>query len=112
MFVYGTLKRGFHNHRLLTESRATFVATAKTRAPMRLVLGEYGIPYLMKEGDAAGRVPGELWEVDDAETMTAAAIEEGFRLIDGAFQPLESQLLVREAKTAQIGSHLRWRLVQ
>ena len=66
MFVYGTLKRGFHNHRLLTESRATFVATAKTRAPMRLVLGEYGIPYLMKEGDAAGRVPGELWEVDDA----------------------------------------------
>ena len=66
VFVYGTLKRGFHNHRLLTESRATFVATAKTRAPMRLVLGEYGIPYLMKEGDAAGRVPGELWEVDDA----------------------------------------------
>lgn len=65
VFVYGTLKRGFYNHRLLQEREAKFVGNASTREPMRLVLGEYGIPYLMKgEGNTA--VPGELWEVDDA----------------------------------------------
>ena len=63
--MYGTLKRGFYNHRLLQEREAKFVGNASTREPMRLVLGEYGIPYLMKgEGNTA--VPGELWEVDDA----------------------------------------------
>ena len=59
------MKRGFYNHRLLQEREAKFVGNASTREPMRLVLGEYGIPYLMKgEGNTA--VPGELWEVDDA----------------------------------------------
>ena len=76
VFVYGTLKRGFYNHRLLQEREAKFVGNASTREPMRLVLGEYGIPYLMKgEGNTA--VPGELWEVDDAGLDALDVLEVG-----------------------------------
>ena len=68
VFVYGTLKNGFYNNKLLVERRATFRGEARTCHPMRMVLGEYGIPYLFdvqqQRGDAAIR--GELWEVDDA----------------------------------------------
>ena len=81
VFVYGTLKRGFYNHRLLASSSASFVAEASTRRPMRLVLGEYGVPYLMKDDDASKdmpttRVPGELWVVDD-EGLDALDVLEG-----------------------------------
>ena len=81
VFVYGTLKRGFYNHRLLESSSASFVAEASTRRPMRLVLGEYGVPYLMKDEDASKdapttRVPGELWVVDD-EGLDALDVLEG-----------------------------------
>jgi gamma-glutamylaminecyclotransferase len=81
VFVYGTLKRGFYNHRLLESSSASFVAEASTRRPMRLVLGEYGVPYLMKDEDAStdapmSRVPGELWVVDD-EGLDALDVLEG-----------------------------------
>jgi len=81
VFVYGTLKRGFYNHRLLASSSASFVAEASTRRPMRLVLGEYGVPYLMKGEDASKdtpptRVPGELWVVDD-EGLDALDVLEG-----------------------------------
>ena len=48
---------------------------------MRLVLGEYGVPYLMKDEDASKdtpltRVPGELWVVDD-EGLDALDVLEG-----------------------------------
>ena len=81
VFVYGTLKRGFYNHRLLESSSASLVAEASTRRQMRLVLGEYGVPYLMKDEDASkyapmSRVPGELWVVDD-EGLDALDVLEG-----------------------------------
>ena len=38
VFVYGTLKRGFYNHRLLQEREAKFVGNASTREPMRCLL--------------------------------------------------------------------------
>ncbi|KAK3276725.1 hypothetical protein CYMTET_15231 [Cymbomonas tetramitiformis] len=77
VFVYGTLKRGFHNHRLLEKFDARFVCETRTREPMRLVLGDYGVPYLMgPHPDAAGPVLGELWEVDD-EALGALDVLEG-----------------------------------
>jgi len=83
VFVYGTLKRGFYNHRLLEKSAARFEGDAFTKRPMRLVLGEYGVPYLMGDFDdstkTSTRVPGELWVVDDAG-LDALDVLEGVRV--------------------------------
>jgi len=79
VFVYGTLKRGFHNNRLLLEKNAVYVGKAKTLRETRLVVDKrYGIPYLIDSstdsadttyagGGGHGHrevVAGELWEVD------------------------------------------------
>jgi hypothetical protein len=53
-FVYGTLKNGFYNNALLVERRAAFMGAARTCRPMRMVLGEYGIPYLLGEDQRRG----------------------------------------------------------
>ena len=91
VFVYGTLKRGFYNHRLLEEKSASFVGTARTRDPMRLVLGEYGIPYLMPEGEASGPVVGELWRVDD-DALDALDVLEG--VDEGMYVRVRLQLVL------------------
>lgn len=58
LFVYGTLKRGYHNcDRLLRTS--TFVSVAVTTGRYTLVNG--GFPRMMKGSD--GYVVGELWQV-------------------------------------------------
>ena len=46
LFVYGTLKRGFHWHSKFL-SRARFVAAARATQPLPLVVGECGVPYLL-----------------------------------------------------------------
>ena len=72
LFVYGTLKRGYSNHSLL--SAGHFVGEAATIEEYGFYLGtdkyapnEPEIPFLLanpKTGDAAVQVRGELWEVD------------------------------------------------
>jgi gamma-glutamylaminecyclotransferase len=61
LFVYGSLKRGHRNHRLIADQE--FLGDAVTEARYRLVdLGAY--PGMIE--DAAGvRVVGELWAVGD-----------------------------------------------
>lgn len=71
LFVYGTLKHGFHWHQKFLSLRGTFVGTATTAEPVPLVVGACGVPYLLL--DARSRmggcgetcVRGELWRVDD-----------------------------------------------
>jgi gamma-glutamylcyclotransferase (GGCT)/AIG2-like uncharacterized protein YtfP len=52
LFVYGTLKRGFHWNQKYLHSRgaggsgATFICEATTRERHRLVVGDSGVPYL------------------------------------------------------------------
>ena len=79
VFVYGTLKNGFYNNKLLVERSAAYMGTARTCRPMRMVLGEYGIPYLFDaeqgQGQAAAAVRGELWEVDDAGLYALDVLE-------------------------------------
>jgi gamma-glutamylaminecyclotransferase len=59
VFVYGTLRKGQHNHGMLASAR--FVAEVKTAAIYTLIsLG--GCPGLLKDGHAA--VTGELYLVD------------------------------------------------
>lgn len=63
LFVYGTLKRGFKNHRHIADQR--FVGEARTAPGYQLYdLGDY--PGLVADGTDTLGVNGELWEVDAA----------------------------------------------
>jgi gamma-glutamylaminecyclotransferase len=59
VFVYGTLKKGYGNHRLLKDS--TFLGNALTFEKFTLYDG--GFPYLGRYG--ASQIIGEVYEVDD-----------------------------------------------
>jgi gamma-glutamylaminecyclotransferase len=62
LFLYGTLKRGQKNHRLLAGQR--FVGDAATEPRYRLYdLGPY--PGMVTDATNGSAVAGELWEVDD-----------------------------------------------
>ena len=67
VFVYGSLKRGFHNHYLLKGSK--FIGEDSTRGKM-LSLGAF--PGVIK-GD--GPVHGELFIVDDETLQKLDALE-------------------------------------
>ena len=63
VFVYGTLKRGHGNHRLLT--RATYLGKAVTLRPMRMA--GYGVPFVWPS--KAGRtLQGEVYDIGDPST--------------------------------------------
>ena len=71
VFVYGSLKEGFHNHRLLRKNEAMGLGAATTANPALMLAGP-GYPFLIDPeghaadlGDFVGRVRGELYEVDD-----------------------------------------------
>jgi gamma-glutamylaminecyclotransferase len=60
LFVYGTLRRGHRNHRLIADQR--FLGEAATEPRYRLYdLGPY--PGLVRDAAAGLAVAGELWEV-------------------------------------------------
>lgn len=69
LFVYGTLKKGFHNNRLLADQE--FISEARTS--MSYIMESRGIPYvyerckawqngILVEGD---QITGELYRVND-----------------------------------------------
>ena len=65
VFVYGTLKRGFYNNRLLVNNRAAFVCEAITVNKWPLVVGRWAVPYIFQpDNEAHGHnIAGELWSV-------------------------------------------------
>jgi len=60
LFVYGTLRRGQGNHRLLDSSK--FIGNAKTK--FRYALYGSGVPFLSRSR-AISQVIGEVYSVDD-----------------------------------------------
>jgi gamma-glutamylaminecyclotransferase len=60
VFVYGSLRKGFGNHRLLEES--TYIGEATTY-PSYTMLHLGGFPGLVAEGSTP--IKGEVYEVDD-----------------------------------------------
>lgn len=71
IFVYGTLKKGFHNNRLLTD--AIYEGPAQTCDKYALYV--QGLPYMMKYPQVSV-IQGEVYTVD-AETLRRLDILEG-----------------------------------
>lgn len=102
VFVYGTLKRGFCNHRLL--EKAAFVKEVKTRPHYLLFdLGPY--PAMVVATDRGDSIRGELYHVD-TETLARLDQLEGhpyyyrretMYLAEGEFdQPVEVYLFQKK----------------
>lgn len=70
LFVYGTLKRGFGNHDLLSESR--FLGKAVTKD--KYALYESGIPFVFKY-QPVSRIKGEVYEVSNDTLTNIDALE-------------------------------------
>jgi gamma-glutamylcyclotransferase (GGCT)/AIG2-like uncharacterized protein YtfP/predicted glutamine amidotransferase len=65
VFVYGTLKKGFGNHRLLSNSR--FLGNATTVSKWLMIGEDMPFPYLLEQDWKKGKyIKGELYEVDEA----------------------------------------------
>lgn len=64
VFIYGSLMRGFGNHRTLaTNGEARFLGTARSSAEYTMIdLGSF--PAVLEGGNTV--IHGEVWEVDDA----------------------------------------------
>ena len=75
VFVYGTLKRGCHNHGLLQRTRAEFISTGRTASKFPLVVD--GLPYLLDMPGKGHRVEGEIYRVNSAEGWSALDRLEG-----------------------------------
>jgi gamma-glutamylaminecyclotransferase len=86
LFVYGTLKRGHRNHRLLADQ--TFLGEAETEPLYRSIdLGEH--PGLIVDSGNGLAVMGELWlvsecclaELDDFEEVPEPFIRAAVRIV-------------------------------
>lgn len=91
IFVYGTLKRGFGNNRLLRD--ATYLGKAVTVNPFAMVGG--GVPFVWP--DANGKlVQGELYDIGEPESNRFA--KDRLRRLDS----LESNGHVYERKVHSV----------
>lgn len=74
VFVYGTLKRGYGNNRLLKE--AVFLGTAQTKEKWAMI-SNYSktFPYLIEENEAGHNVQGEVYYVTDTELKSLDMLE-------------------------------------
>lgn len=79
IFVYGTLKLGFGNNRLLKD--ATYVGKAETSDMFFMADGGFPVVYSIYDPrfpglkDHLGFVVGEAYEVDDAQLSSCDALE-------------------------------------
>lgn len=68
VFVYGSLKQGFHNHRLM--EGATYVGEAQVAGAKMFSLGSF--PAVVH---GTGVVYGEVWEVSGAQAQALDRLE-------------------------------------
>lgn len=68
VFVYGSLKAGFHNARLLHSAKLIGKATTVSRYYTMLSAGHFPVVMRTKDKRVSGRaaITGELYEVDDS----------------------------------------------
>lgn len=86
VFVYGTLKRGYGNNRLLED--ATYLGTAKTQETWAMIGKNASFPYLLEESEKGFHISGEVYAVDDGEISRLDNLE-GF-----PYHYIKQQILV------------------
>ena len=74
LFVYGTLKRGYENHRYLKE--ANFLEKASTKEHYPMIAPKKSYPYLIDMPSIGKIVRGELYLVDIATLKQIDRLEE------------------------------------
>jgi gamma-glutamylcyclotransferase (GGCT)/AIG2-like uncharacterized protein YtfP len=85
VFVYGSLKRGEHNHRLL--ARARFVGEARTQPCYRLrVTSSY--PAMIRTDEDPLSIEGEVFDVDRATLARLDRLEDNGRLYQRELIPV------------------------
>ncbi|XP_021725857.1 putative gamma-glutamylcyclotransferase At3g02910 [Chenopodium quinoa] len=69
IFTYGTLKKGFSNHRLMVELMAagdsTYIGPFRTAEKYPLVCGPYRVPFLLNLPGKGDMVWGEVYSVSE-----------------------------------------------
>ena len=75
IFVYGTLKKDFHNHHYLEDAEFICGATTKEKYPM-VNVEEY-FPYLINKKGIGYHIKGELYKIDEA-VLSMLDILEGY----------------------------------
>lgn len=65
VFVYGTLKRGFHNHHVMQRAGGEFICCGTTVELYPLVID--GLPYLLNVPGQGHPVDGEIYRVASVE---------------------------------------------
>ena len=78
IFVYGSLKRGYRNHRLL--QRSTFLGEAVTSDRYRMI--DVGFPVLLGPTPDGHHVAGEVYEVDTTTLSALDQLESKGRMYD------------------------------
>ncbi|XP_074316577.1 putative gamma-glutamylcyclotransferase At3g02910 [Silene latifolia] len=67
IFTYGTLKKGFSNHKLMIElinaGEARYLGTYQTEDRFPLVCGPYRVPFLLNFPGRGRAVVGEIYEI-------------------------------------------------
>eukprot|EP00040_Diaphanoeca_grandis_P011231 m.57523 g.57523 ORF g.57523 m.57523 type:complete len:215 (+) comp22396_c0_seq2:226-870(+) len=76
VWVYGTLKKGFHNHISVGLNAANFICEAVTtqQYPL-LILSKYNIPFLLDAPGKGFQIKGEIYQVDTAMLLTLDNLE-------------------------------------
>ena len=68
VFVYGSLKRGFYNHEVLTEQRAKFIGETSIESGQFAMLDLGSFPALFENVDGP-EIFGELFEVENLDRL-------------------------------------------
>ncbi|CAK7356133.1 unnamed protein product [Dovyalis caffra] len=105
VFVYGTLKKEFPNHHLLQElmsqKEAAYAGTCMTHQPHPLVIGPYGIPYMLHLPGSGGHpVNGELYSVS---TQGFVRLDELEGTSVGHYERRPIQVIMREKSESEEG---------
>lgn len=78
VFVYGTLRSGWGNNRILQQGNARKIGDGRTNEDGFCLYGHgLGFPYVVDDGDGYTSIAGEVWEVN-AQTMLHCDRLEGY----------------------------------
>lgn len=110
VFVYGTLKRGYGNHRILERSDVIFIGNAKTHGTFDMI--NSGFPVLVPN-DNGLPVKGEVYDIgDNKEVLARLDSLEGEGVMydrrEIVVMPVEQELGDEMAVSVYIGNPKYW----